>query len=1079
MTKQFIYIVLSVLLSLPPSVAQEKQLAQGRVIDKSNGKPVAGATLQNTDLIHLAQTDADGYFKLGESNTFTEFKLTAVGYDTLSFSLEELIKNGNVLRMTRRDIMIENISVSTGYEQFDQKSATGAFEVLGSDIINRNTGQDILSRIENMSTGLYFDKSTSSSSFSLVGRPPNHNLFLQGVSTLRSANMGASSPLIILDNFPYEGDINSVNPNDVESITILKDAASAAIWGAKAGNGVLVITTKGASKDGKFRMDVQRNLQIHDKPDLYANNVISSKDLIDLEMDLYGKGFFNSRYNARTKLALPPVVELLYRYDNDQITEDELQNAISLYQNQDVRTSMLKYMYRHSVLQQHNVRISGGNDLYKMGMSLGYDKSLATRIGDRNERLTWKLDNSLKFTDKFNMDIGLRWNIGSAERSYGSEYYSDSGYRFPYVSVADDNGNPLSIPWDYRMGYIENAGEGRLLDWQFRPLDEARNPVQRDSGNELMVDLRAKYQLLSALQLSVDYRYSRNATKGDTHYNLDHYYVRNLINRGTELTDNGTVYHFPYGGIRSFSDQLTNRHYGRMQLNLSTNIHKDHHVRAIAGMDITDSNTESSGLTMYGYNEERGLFDTSVDHQKQYPIFDNLASFGTIDYPISPYGYFVDRSVSLYFNGTYTFLDRHMLSSSIRRDASNVFGVETNNKWTPLWSMGYAYILDREEFYNVDWLPQLKLRATYGVSGNVDNSLSSYVTMSYTPNSSTWGVPYMGGTISTLPNPNLRWEKVKQLNLALDFSIGRGNRVTGSIDYFHKLTDDLLYSVPIDPTLGKASATRNIANTETTGVNVQLSSINIRRPVTWTSHLNFGYNNSWIRDTHTKYAGPSRYVNGTIAEEPGSMIYGVYSYKWAGLDHETGLPMGFVDGEKSMDYRTIMSNNTPFEDLVLHGSARPLYFGALRNNVSYKDFTLSFNIVYQFDYYFRRKGLNYANLLNNGNGHEDYNRKWQNPGDEESTHVPAFVYPLNSSANTFYLASEPLVELGDYIRLNDIRLDFNRSLRLRTQQIGVNVFAMVNNVGMIWKATKLDIDPQYNSNIPPPRYMSFGLRLTY
>lgn len=1075
-----LYIFFITIVLLHNVQAQDKILISGVVLENESMKPVRGVTLRLEDSNLQAQTDGQGKYELSLKGVTGLLYFTAIGYDTLFKNVEDLLAQNQIIYMQKSQMNIQEVVVSSGYEQFDIKGATGAYEVLGEEIINRNTGMDILSRIENMSSGMYYDKTGSSASFSLVGRPAKHNLFLQGVSTLRNiATSGSAAPLIIVDNFPYEGDINSLNPNDVESITILKDASAAAIWGARAGNGVIVITTKRAAKGGKFKIKLHSNMQMHDKPDLYANPTISSSELIDLEMDLYEKGFYNGSYNARTKVAIPPVVELLYRQSNGEITDEELQAAINKYRNQDVRTTMSKYMYRKSILNQHNIRVYGGNEIYKMGISVGYDKSLSTRVSDQNQRLTWKIDNFIRFSNKLDLDVGLRGTLGNQERSFGVEYYTDNGYKFPYVSVADDLGNPLSIPWDYQMAYIESAGDGKLLDWHFRPLDEVRNRVYNDKNNELVFDVRAKYKILPTLQLSIDYRYSKIGDQTNAHHNLDHYYVRNLINRGTEIIDNNIVYHFPYGGIRKVDDYLKNSHYGRTQLNLNKTFSNDHQLRAIAGMDIMESVSESYGFTMFGYNSERGIFDNTVDHTKQYPIFDNLASFAMVDYPVSEYGHFVNRTLSLYFNGSYTYLDRHILSSSLRRDASNLFGVETNNKWTPLWSVGYAYRINNEGFYNIDWLPELKLRTTYGVSGNVDNSLSSDVTMNAITNGSVWNAPYIAAAISTLPNPNLRWEKVKQTNIALDFSIGRGNRLKGSVDYYYKRTDDLLYTVPIDPTLGKSTAVRNIANTKTKGVNINLSSINIKNPIEWSSYLNFAYNNNWVIDTHRKYAGTSRYLNGSTAEDPGRILYGIYSYKWAGLDHETGLPMGIVDGEKSMDYRTLINTSTPLEDLVFHGSSRPLYFGSLRNNVRYRDFAFSFNITYQFDYYFRRKGLDYVNLLNNGRGHKDFQQRWQNPGDEEWTDVPAFVYPLNSSANTFYQNSEPLIERGDFIYLNDIRVDYNLDLRLGSRRIVTNIFSMVNNVGMLWKATKLDIDPQYRSNIPMPRYFSFGFKLTY
>ncbi len=1059
---------------------QDRSNITGHVLDKETKLPIQGATVWLEGSSNRTSTGSKGAFELNVAKGKGRLVFTSLGFDTIYQKIASVVTKEYVIYLSRSHKHLDEVLVSTGYEKYDQRKSTGAVEVIDQKQINRTSGTDIMGRLEGITSGLYFNKATSESSSSLIGRPPKHNVFLQGISTLRGSSLTANQPLIILDNFPYEGDLNSINPNDVESISILKDAAAAAIWGAKAGNGVIVITTKRVGADERLRIEVSSNMQVHDKPDIFARPIISSSDLIDIEMDLYSKGFYTSKYNGRTKPSLPPVVELLYQHDNGLLTEDELDVGINQYRNQDVRDGMLKYMSRNSILQQYSLRISGGGKKHKVGLSLGYDHSLATRISDKSGRLTGKLDNNLRLTDRLEMAIGLRWNLNRLVHANGSEFYSDNGFRYPYVTIADAEGRALPIPWDYSMSYLETAGEGRLLDWHFRPLDEARNATHMNHSNEIMADFRIQYDLLDYLRLSVDYRYGQSDSQAEVLRTQDTYYMRNLINRGTELQEDNIVYHHPLGGIKSIQAQKAKNHWGRVQLNLIKEFGSKYQLRAIAGIDVSDGSVEGSGFSMYGYDDERGIFATQVDYYKQYPIFDNLATYGTVGSPISPYTFNVNRSVSLYANGSFTFDRRHIFSSSIRRDASNVFGLETNNKWTPLWSTGYAYQLHEESFYKISWMPHFKFRATYGVSGNVDNSMSSLVTVSYVNNPIAWALSLPSATVNRLPNPSLRWEKVKQFNLGLDLTLGKSARVRSTVDYYYKLTDDLLYDVPIDPSMGRSSAVRNVANTQTKGWNVNLTTINLLQPIEWRTQLNFAYNNSWIINTYRDYTTPTRYVlGGTISEIPQTMVFGLYSYQWGGLDPDTGQPRGIVNGEKSTDYRTIMSAATTFEDLHFHGSSRPLYFGSLRNDIRFRSWTFSFNMSYEFDYFFKRNGLDYGNLLDKGDGHADYYQRWQKPGDEQRTHVPGFVYPLVSSANVFYQSSAVLAERGDHIRLRDIRLDFTDRIKLQHRDMGIQVFGMVNNLGILWKSTSLSIDPQYRGNIPPPRFYTLGIKLNY
>jgi len=348
-----------VLSTISSSIFAQQQNLKGQILDKETDKPVASAVIiSNTGIKSVA--DASGFFQLILSQRDTSFYITSMAYETLTFNKGMLSSNDLKFYLTQKNNQIQEVLVSTGYETLQKRNATGAFDVIDQELLQRSTGQNIISRIENLTPGLYFDKTSSGANFSMVGRPAQHNMYLQGISTLRQATLGASAPLIILDNFIYEGDLNTINPNDVLLVTILKDAAAAAIWGAKAGNGVIVIKTKGATNSGKLAVDFQNSLQINAKPDLYANKFISMSELIDLEIDLYNRGFYLSRYNSSTKLTVPPVVELLYRNANGEMSDQDLNAAIENYKGQDVRESMLKYLFRNAALHQHNLRLSGG-----------------------------------------------------------------------------------------------------------------------------------------------------------------------------------------------------------------------------------------------------------------------------------------------------------------------------------------------------------------------------------------------------------------------------------------------------------------------------------------------------------------------------------------------------------------------------------------------------------------------------------------------------------------------------------------------------------------------------------------------
>src|SRR5690606_5695961 len=304
-------------------------------------------------------------------------------------------------------------------------------------------------------------------------------------------------------------------------------------------------------------------------------------------------------------------------------------------------------------------------------------------------------------------------------------------------------------------------------------------------------------------------------------------------------------------------------------------------------------------------------------------------------------------------NASYTYADRYVLSGSIRRDASNVFGVRQNEKWAPLWSSGVSWLLASDPWYRWEQLANLKLRATYGYSGNIDPSVAAKTILTHVSRNAATGLPY--ATAWTGPNPNLRWEKVRTINFGIDFA-SRNNRISGSLEYYLKHTHDLMSTMPLDPTLGFGiTAMRNSAKTRGKGLDIQLTTQNLTGTMQWRSHYLFSYHKTIVTDFYALNPSPINYINAGVGVNPviNEVISPIFSYAWGGLDSETGDPIGFWEGEPSKDYFNIYAN-TPVEELVLHGSATPLYFGAFRNEFQYRNMTLSFNIGWYFDYYFRR-----------------------------------------------------------------------------------------------------------------------------
>lgn len=1063
----FFFIVFS--LKTMNAFSQGKWNYEG-VVKDSLGRGIADANIKFLGCQQTVMTDSKGAFHLSLDLKQVDVEISHVNFERFKTSLSGNREN-LVLIMTGKTSLIDEVIVS-GYHEQKKTKSVGSYEVIKKELLDRTPSFDLLSKLEHVTTGTYFDRSAYSVNDN--GKAIEPKIFMHGVSTLRKAALGGSKPLIVIDNFPFEGDLNMVNPNDIESITLLKDAAASAIWGARAGNGVIVITMKKGKFDSRFSQDFKGTIRLDLKPNLYSHQVINNKDLIDVELFLFEKGFFNNKLNSSSKPVISPVVDLLDRHRKGLVNTAYLSSELARYGQIDIRNDMLKYMYRKATLQQYNYSISGGSEKLNMIGQLGYDRSLASLRSDNNRRTSGQLSAEAKLSRYFKLSGRLVFSDLKTLSALATDFYSDNGYPYPYLNIKEGQEN-LAIPYKYRMSYIDTIGNGDLLDWKYYPLDYIDEPPILTNRKNIITDLGVQFFPLKGMTLDVKYRYNYYDSKREESYNMNSFYTRDLINRGTQVINGNIHYNFPYGGVLRQQNAYLEDHNFRAQLDYKLEINKNR-ISILVGSEWRTKKDRSLGNIIYGYNPANLSFVSNIDFTKQYPTYGGLGGNNVLPFNIFPNTDITTNFSSLYGILDYDFNTKYLLSASIRRDASNLFGVETNNKWTPLWSVGAGWNLHNEQFFNLNGVNLLKLRGSFGYSGNVDNSMSALTTIQYFGYNN-WTVPYPMARIVNLPNKELRWEKLKNINLGIDFGFF-DHAITGSVDYYSKYTFDLFDSHPLDPTSGASSMILNAANTKSKGIDVNLNFSKGSHDFRWSGALLFTYNNSWIVKTLTEQLSPTSYVlKGGLSNKPGDMIFSLYAYKWEGLNHE-GKPQGLLNAEKSVAYWDIMgSKNLDVLDRV--GPARPLYFGSLRNNFSYKQFGVSTTFSYRLKYYFKRNSISYQSLFNKNDGHIDFYNRWQKSGDELVTNVPAMTYPIDDGADLFYKDATILVEPGDFIKLQDIRLQYVPRMSVTSKIKYLELFLMVENVGLLWKATKLNINPEYLGNIPAPRNYSMGIKMNF
>jgi TonB-linked SusC/RagA family outer membrane protein len=1045
----------------------------GTVRSSADNDVLAGVSVVEKDSKSGTSTDSQGHFRLNTVSVSSVLIVSHIGYLTQEITLgaDRSKKLEIILEQDIRSL--DQVTVSTGYQQLPRERATGSFVQINQELLDRRVGTNILNRLEDVVPGLTFNRNPGSGA---------NDISIRGQSTIFSN----AQPLIVVDNFPYENDLSTINPNDIENITILKDAAAASIWGARAGNGVIVITTK-KGKSAAPKISFNANTTLSERPDLFYQPRMSTADFIGIERSLFDKGFFTSAENSINKYPLPPVAELLAGVRDGLISSQQAEAQIQDLSGIDLRDDASRYLYRTSVNQQYALNFSGSTKHHQYYTSAGYDKNVSSSKGNGFSRISLALKNNLSLdNDRLKIAAHLFYtgtttdnnHIGYPDLTYTSATGNNGTQLYPYARLADASGQPLNVIRDYRTGFINSATD-RLLDWGYRPLDELALKSNKTRSNDFRINTQLDYDLFKGFNLGMLYQFSGSFSNITDLNSENSYFTRNLVNQFTNITPQGALQRsVPLGAIVDYTNRSLSGHNVRAQANYHYEKPRIFRLDAMAGAEIRGQVMKAGTNRLYGYDTRIGV-NTPVDYIGNYTSYVN-PSFTTMRIPyIDSRSEQTDRNLSYYANTALSYKRKYVFSASARMDKSNLFGVASNQKGVPLYSTGLSWMISEEEFFKgFKWMDMLKIRATYGYNGNINKNLSSLTTAYYSNANANNLLPF--ATIQNPPNPHLRWERIKMINLGIDYAF-LGNRLDGSLEYFNKKGLDLIGTEPFAGSSGIKTFTGNLAETKGQGVDLVVNSRNLTGKFGWSTNLMFSYVTDKITSYQTK-ANVSSYLaygeGNSVVPMEGKPLFALYSYRWAGLDPATGDPRGYLDGEVSSDYTKIIAA-TGFEDLVYHGPARPIVFGAVRNSFTYGGFTLSANISYRMGHHFRRPSVNYNFILQGMGGHGDFEKRWQQPGDERTTNTPSLPTTINSNRHSVYINSDILVEKADNIRLQDIRLDYSldRSTlkKMPFQHLGFYVYA--DNIGVIWKATKANLDPDFSkSAFAPARSIAFGVK---
>ncbi|MCX2451949.1 SusC/RagA family TonB-linked outer membrane protein [Pedobacter sp. PLR] len=1092
-------------LNLVPDV-----IIYGKVVDEGN-QPLAGATLTIKRTGKSTKTNKDGDFSL-RINPTDILIITYVGYETKEIKASGIQATTSfliTLRLSTASLKQVNV-INTGYQTLPKERATGSFQTITAKQLEHSTSPDLLKRLEGITTGFDFNNNlvqypTNSSRFRA---PTLSGLTIRGKNNLNPApstnpNSVSGQPLVVIDGIASPYSIDKLNPNDVESINILQDAAAASIWGSRAANGVIVVTTKKGRFQTPASISFDANLNVSDKMDFFYRKVMSTSDFIDAQLAQLN---YNFSLNGQTipdpvipnppdyiiaQAPISPVAEIWTSWKKNKINDEQYKNQIDALRNNDIRKDYTKYFIRNAVVQNYNLSASGGINNYAYRLSGNYNKTINNTLESGANQMSITYNAALKPIKNMSLDAIISYNQQNRHEQGGTIINGDGIY--PYSRLVDDTGNPIAVPVAYRKAFqdaLANKFGNQILDMSFKPLDEIKQSYVKYKNQLLNLNLNAAYNFSPVFSASVIYNNAWGLDDQNQLRGQNSFIMRDLINKFTNPTT--LTRSIPIGGLLNNGSGKSNNQTLRAQVNANKKWGDKHELLAIAGIEGAQTYNNMSSSYFYGYNEQTKAVNNALPFGVETDLLFIDPNIG-IATDIIPYvSSFTDyriRTFSLYSNAAYTYNKRYTLSASIRNDYSSIFGEGTNEHGAAYFSVGGKWDINKEEFYRIAWLPSLGLKATFGYNGNQNPSISSRPLITYNPPAFVgYKLPFISRTTGS--NRELRPEKAAFFNLALNFGT-KNNRITGNLEYYIRKTTDLIANTSLDPSTGFSLQQYNAADIRSTGLDFSINSLNLEfNRFSWKSTFLMSYNRVKVTDLFTdKPNTAGQQISNNPPYNKGADLSRLYAYRWAGLDPATGDPMGYVDGNPVRVTGNLavfnQIKNAPLSTAHYFGSSVPVYYGSLLNTFKYGNFSATFNFMYKLGYYARRSPydvLRYSLLINSNMVQgEEYSRRWQKPGDEKITNVPSMVFPVASGVtdnrDNFYFNSEINVYKADHVRLQEINLSYTL-----TKNIGFikspRFYANINNLGIVWRANKLGIDPDIN-DYPNPRSYSFGLSASF
>jgi TonB-linked SusC/RagA family outer membrane protein len=1058
MTKR-LTIVICCLLFAMITQAQTRKIT-GTVISADDGDPIIGASVAIKGTSFGTSTNAEGAFSLDVPSDAKSITVSYLGMET-----QDVAINGqSAFKITLKSAIneLEEVMV-VAYGTAKKNSFTGAAASIKAEQFETRPMTNVTAALLGATPGVQVSTAN--------GQPGSaSSIYIRGLGSISASN----TPLIVLNGMPYDNAISSINPSDIESLTVLKDASSAALYGARAGNGVVLIQTKSGNKD-KLSVNVKVNQGVTAK---------QTGDYPTLSIPDYLKVYWESWRNKAITAGVDPTIAGI-NSARDLINNDLIYNPFNVPNDQvlDANGNLnpnAKFLWGDDTnwkdaLQQlgnrteASVNISGGNKTSDYYLSAGYLSEKGYIIGSKFDRYTMNANINSQITSFLKLGGTISGNIS---KSIGEQTESSGGNSNPFrFSRYIGPIYPIHIHHPVTKDYIYDSDGNKRYDFGSSVLtDDGLYTLTRPyiGGNNPALELQNLFngfkrntlnaKLYSEIRFLKDFKLTLNGSVGANSY---------------LSSSAGVVYaEMKNAGSASKTNSFTTSWTFNELLSYSKDINK-HHVDVLAGHESYEYEYNSLSGSMQGQNIVNDNYE--------------LVNYITPGVPSS----YTDRykTEGYLARANYDYNNRYFLSASARRDGSSRF--HKDSRWGDFYSVGAGWRIDEEAFMeSVSFLDLLKLRISYGEVGNDD--IGSYYAWqaSYERSNNGDEAGYIKERV--LNNQSLQWEVSHSSDIALEFDVFK-NRLFGTVEYFNRQSSNLLFSIPQAPSAALTSAYMNAGDMYNRGIEVDLHA----KPIQTKDWLwNVGINATWLKNQIT-YLPVEPYNSGVHRIEEGHSRYEFYLRQWAGVDPATGNSI-YVPTEAALENSTTLvevdgkTYTTKVAEAIYDwsGVATPKVSGGITTSVTWKGISLHLLFNYQLGGKMYDSG--YGDLMVGTSGsslpgstrHVDLLNRWQKPGD--ITKVPRIEdfgnADLNAGTSTRWLVSSDMLELANAT----LSYDFPKWMIKQFSIQGLRLYASGDNMFLLTKRQGIyprkNIFSGYASNpdvFLPSRVFTFGLNLTF